>query len=409
MADGILFLFGGAGYLAPRRTVRRGRRGDAAADAPGGAARGASARCASRGALTLGLAAGSLGLGPGDTAARRVPRRRSTCATTAASSASRSSGSSSHLFSHAGAHILFVFLLLAGVLLLTGASVAGVVERHAAGRGHDHRAGAGLEAGPGERALGPHHRRRPARCPGESVAPPEPEDSEPVVRATHVEAPALDASERYPDFYEDEEPRRRKRSSEAGRPGARARSPSRCRSRCPSPSRPPRRSSTPAGPPALGGHRVGRHRLPDAEAVVPQALERRAEGRHEGDRARRAAQLVETLSPLQRRRAGDRDRHRAARDALRAAPGARDQDVEGRPAEGRPRLRAGRGAGAHPRADPRQAGGGRGGAQPGAQDGAPRRRLPGGARAAGRRCRSGSARTSPARRSAPTSPSSRTS
>ncbi len=46
------------------------------------------------------------------------------------------------------------------------------------------------------------------------MQPPEPEDSEPVVRATHVEAPALDASERYPDLFEDEpsddEPRGRR-------------------------------------------------------------------------------------------------------------------------------------------------------------------------------------------------------
>jgi S-DNA-T family DNA segregation ATPase FtsK/SpoIIIE len=40
----------------------------------------------------------------------------------------------------------------------------------------------------------------------EPVEPPEPEDEEPIVRATHVEAPALDGSERYPDLFgQDEE------------------------------------------------------------------------------------------------------------------------------------------------------------------------------------------------------------
>ena len=49
----------------------------------------------------------------------------------------------------------------------------------------------------------PHRCRRRGRlrepdAEPEAVEPPEPEDSEPVVRATHVEAPALDAAERYP-------------------------------------------------------------------------------------------------------------------------------------------------------------------------------------------------------------------
>ena len=75
----------------------------------------------------LGLAAGSLGLGPGDT--RRdgffdarlpeSPRRRW--------SASRSSGRRQAVLRSSAPHILFLFLLLAGILLLTGASVAGIV------------------------------------------------------------------------------------------------------------------------------------------------------------------------------------------------------------------------------------------------------------------------------------------
>ena len=109
-----------------------------------------------------------------------------------------------------GAHILFVFLLLAGVLLLTGASVAGVVsatrqgvatttERVRVSKQELASALSGLTTAP------------PGPIPGESVAPPEPEDSEPVVRATHVEAPALDGSERYPDLYaEDEEDEQRR-------------------------------------------------------------------------------------------------------------------------------------------------------------------------------------------------------
>ena len=60
------------------------------------------------------------------------------------------------------------------------------------------------------------------------MSPPEPEDSEPVVRATHVEAPALDGSERYPDLYEDERGPRRcpSRSPFEPEPWSRSRLPS---------------------------------------------------------------------------------------------------------------------------------------------------------------------------------------
>src|SRR5215218_6797480 len=66
MADGILFLFGGAGYLAPVALFVAGAaiviRPMLPAVHP--LKTGALCLCA---ALTLGLAAGSLGLGPGDT------------------------------------------------------------------------------------------------------------------------------------------------------------------------------------------------------------------------------------------------------------------------------------------------------------------------------------------------------
>ena len=111
---------------------------------------------------------------------------------------------SATLFSEAGAHILFVFLLLAGVLLLTGASIAGVAAGHARERPPRRR----------ERGAAPTSDRcatapLPGRPdPGRRSSRPSPRTSEPVVRATHVEAPALDASERYPDLYgePDEEP-----------------------------------------------------------------------------------------------------------------------------------------------------------------------------------------------------------
>jgi DNA segregation ATPase FtsK/SpoIIIE, S-DNA-T family len=155
-------------------------------------------------ALTLGMAAGSLGLGAGDT-----PREDFFDAAYL-----REHGGlvgealfrgSAKLFSEAGSHILFVFLLLSGILLITGASIAGVVQatRDAATTTTDRvrRTTRSLQTAvtaplPGDPIPG---------VPSEPVEPPEPDDQEPVVRATHVEMPALDGSERYPDLY-DEEP-----------------------------------------------------------------------------------------------------------------------------------------------------------------------------------------------------------
>jgi S-DNA-T family DNA segregation ATPase FtsK/SpoIIIE len=194
MADGILFLFGGVGYAAPVVLFAIGAllvvRPILPATHPLKA--GAVALIA---ALTLGLAAGTLGLGPGDT-----PRD----GFLDPDYLEHHGGligevlfwTSAKLFSEAGSHILCVFLLLAGALLLTGASIAGIL-------------GATREA-----AISTTGRVRrttqmlatpTAPLPSiepQTVRPPEPEDEEPVVRATHVEAPALDASERYPDLYE---------------------------------------------------------------------------------------------------------------------------------------------------------------------------------------------------------------
>ncbi|MBN1527749.1 MAG: DNA translocase FtsK 4TM domain-containing protein [Thermoleophilaceae bacterium] len=203
MADGILFLFGGAGYLAPLALFAAGAVVMLRPMLPAVQPWGLGALCLA-GALTLGLAAGSLGLGPGDT-----PREGFLDADYLTHHGGLVGESvfwaSSHLFSRAGAHILFVFLLLAGILLLTGASVAGVVtatrhgvatttERVRVSKQDLANALSGLTSAPA------------GRMPAPPVEPPEPEDAEPVVRATHVEAPALDASERYPDIYADEEP-----------------------------------------------------------------------------------------------------------------------------------------------------------------------------------------------------------
>jgi DNA segregation ATPase FtsK/SpoIIIE, S-DNA-T family len=207
LADGILYLFGGIGYLAPVALFAAGAllvvRPMIEAVHP--FRTGAACLAA---ALMLGLAAGSLGLGPGDT-----PRDGFLDPDYL-----REHGGlvgevlfwiSSTLFSEAGSHILFVFLLLAGLLLVTGASIAGLVTatRDAATTTSHRVRGATRSLSAGAAPPLPQGPLPGDPIPGvrEPVEPPEPVDAEPVVRATHVEAPALDAAERYPDLYEEDE------------------------------------------------------------------------------------------------------------------------------------------------------------------------------------------------------------
>jgi S-DNA-T family DNA segregation ATPase FtsK/SpoIIIE len=204
LSNAILFCFGGVGYLAPVALFAAGAllvvRPMMGLVHP--FRTGAACLLA---ALTLGLAAGSLGLGPGDT-----PREGFLDPDYLRSHGGLVGESllwvSSTLFSKAGSHILFVFLMLAAILLLTGASIAGMV-----------RAGQQAATTTGDRMRRtanslnlPTEATRPAGpLPGDPIAEPvelpEPAGQEPVVRATHVEAPALDAAERYPDLYPEDE------------------------------------------------------------------------------------------------------------------------------------------------------------------------------------------------------------
>src|SRR5215207_1759101 len=176
LADAMLFTFGGVAYGAPVLLFAAGALIVIRPMIPAVHPFRTGTLCFAA-ALMLGLAAGSLGLGPGDT-----PREGFLDASYLEHHGGLVGESlfwaSAKLFSTAGSHLLFMFLLLAGVLLLTGASIAGIVTAT----------------------------REAAATTTERVQPPEPEDREPVVRATHVEAPALDAAERYPDLYGEDEP-----------------------------------------------------------------------------------------------------------------------------------------------------------------------------------------------------------
>jgi DNA segregation ATPase FtsK/SpoIIIE, S-DNA-T family len=114
----------------------------------------------------------------------------------------------SHLISTLGAEILAVFLLIAGLILVSGATLAGVVRAtgmgvsqtsHALRRSTESRRrspGGGRFSsgadGPGsEAAEVPGGAPRDAAAAFETVLPPDPDTAELVVRATHVEAPAV--------------------------------------------------------------------------------------------------------------------------------------------------------------------------------------------------------------------------
>ncbi len=117
-----------------------------------------------------------------------------------------------------GAHILAVFLLVAGVLLLTGASVAGVLRATGSGLADTTRAISRTvpvrARRPAPSAQPPPPDEHEELAEPQPHHPPEPADSDVVVRSTHVEAPAPAApvvksgrdgfwsgAARFPDIY----------------------------------------------------------------------------------------------------------------------------------------------------------------------------------------------------------------
>jgi S-DNA-T family DNA segregation ATPase FtsK/SpoIIIE len=207
MADGILFMFGGVGYLVPIALFAAGALMVLRPMLPTVRPFRSGAICLFC-ALTLGLAAESLGLGPerpGDEFITQADelRRHGGLLGEALFWTART------LFQTAGAHLLFLFLLLAGILLLTGASVAGLLQAT--------REGVTMTTQRVRRSTSEFAAVLTGSTTAPTPYPPgaeeplddhEPPEVEPVVRATHVEAPALDAAERYPDIYDEHRPER---------------------------------------------------------------------------------------------------------------------------------------------------------------------------------------------------------
>src|ERR671914_3069977 len=182
MAEGILFLFGGAGYIAPLALFATGALIVIRPMLPATHPLKTGAVCLTA-AITLGMAAGSLGLGAGDT-----PRDGFLDADYLRRHGGLSGEvlfwSSSTLFSEAGSHILFVFLLLAGLLLVTGASVAGLMSatRDAATSTTERMRGATRSLHAAATAPLPRGPLPGDPIPGvpDPVEPPEPPNTEPV-------------------------------------------------------------------------------------------------------------------------------------------------------------------------------------------------------------------------------------
>jgi DNA segregation ATPase FtsK/SpoIIIE, S-DNA-T family len=186
--DGLKLLLGRVAYAVPAALAAGGVLVVARTMLPAIRPLRAGALCLF-GAVTLALAAGTLGLAGG--APHGDVWREATLQARGGALGGTLYWAASGLFSDVGAHILAIFLFLAGLLLLSGVTIASVVRA----------AGTSVAAGARTRIPPP-----PPPAAADPIAPPEPDPERLVVRATHVEAPSLDGAERYPDVFAGEGP-----------------------------------------------------------------------------------------------------------------------------------------------------------------------------------------------------------
>jgi S-DNA-T family DNA segregation ATPase FtsK/SpoIIIE len=195
----VRFLFGAVGYAVPAGLVVGGALVLIRELRPPGRPMRAGAACLTLG-LTLAFAAGTLGLGPG-AAHGRAFWHPAAFEPRGGILGQGQLWAATHLLSTLGAHILAVFLFLAGLILVSGATLAGVIRATSAGVAGTTRA---LKRSTEEFASTMMHRATTEGThPGsgwvaedsEQFLPPDPDTSELVVRATHVEAPPIGPSE----------------------------------------------------------------------------------------------------------------------------------------------------------------------------------------------------------------------
>jgi DNA segregation ATPase FtsK/SpoIIIE, S-DNA-T family len=212
------FVLGAPGYVVPAALVAGGALILARELRPPGRPLRAGVICLTC-SITLALAAGTLGVGPGVASG----------ATFWQAAAFENRGGivgqgelwvTSRLISTLGADILAAFLFAAGVILVTGATLAGLVRATGASVAGTSRAlrrsTEGMATAVGRRPATEAGRRRSGPTAGaetsapvepetaagrafhEPLLPPEPDTSELVVRDTHVEAPPIEAREADP-------------------------------------------------------------------------------------------------------------------------------------------------------------------------------------------------------------------
>ena len=189
------FLFGELGYAIPVALVISGALVLARELRPPGRPVRTGGLCLLA-ATTLALAAGTFGIGPG--------RLHGSAFWTAAAFERRGGllgqaefWVAGHLLSTVGAGILAVFLFVVGVILVSGAGVASIVRVTGTGMAETSRAlrrsTEELLATAGRSPATEAARRAAEPFPLEPLLPPEPDTSELIVRATHVEAPPIES------------------------------------------------------------------------------------------------------------------------------------------------------------------------------------------------------------------------
>jgi S-DNA-T family DNA segregation ATPase FtsK/SpoIIIE len=142
-------------------------------------------------ALTLVLAAGTLGIGPGAASAHAFWRPH-TFEARGGVVGQAELWLASRLISTLGAQILSVFLLIAGLILVSGATLAGVLRATGVGVAETGRALRRSTVRAATRMGEPiTEAGRSVVGFGEPLLPPEPDTAELVVRASHVEAPPV--------------------------------------------------------------------------------------------------------------------------------------------------------------------------------------------------------------------------
>ncbi len=196
LTDGARYLVGAIAYGVPVALVAGGVVVVLRPFVPNGRPIGTGAACLFA-ALTLAMAAGTFGLGaPG---ARPDVWQRGFVEDHGGVVGEGLYTAVHGAVQQSGAHIVAIFLFLAALLLLTGATIAGILNATRSSLQGTTRALRETSAGIGALA------HRPGEtAPLEPVRPPEAEDPEKlVVRATHVEAPPIDGPTRFPDLFGD--------------------------------------------------------------------------------------------------------------------------------------------------------------------------------------------------------------